>query len=80
MARIKTITALLQSPYAPPAFLMLFPILALYLISIVQWSAARKLMQAATQNSTIIAIIGKLSPIIACGMAIHVPSELPGWI
>ena len=33
-------------------------------------------MQAAALNSTIIAIIGKLSPIIACALAIHVPSEL----
>ena len=50
--------------------------LAWYLIIIVQWSAGRKLRQAATQKSTIIAIIGKLSPIIACALAIHVPSEL----
>ena len=33
-------------------------------------------MQAAALNSTIIAIIGKLSPIIACALAIDVPSEL----
>ena len=53
--------------------------LALYLIIIVQWSVTavgRKLRQAATQTSTIIAIIVKLSPIIACALAIHVESEL----
>ena len=50
--------------------------LAWYLIIIVQWSAGRKLRQAATQKGTIIAIIGKLSTIIACALAIHVPSEL----
>ena len=55
---------------------MLFLMLALYLIIIVQWSAGRKLIQVATLNSTIPAIIGKLSPIIACALALHVPSEL----
>ena len=50
--------------------------LALYLIIIVQWSVGRKLRQAATQTSTIIAIIVKISPIIACALAIHVVSEL----
>ena len=55
---------------------MLFLMLALYLIIIVQWSAGRKLMQASTQKSTIIAIIGKLSPIIECALVIYVPSEL----
>ena len=39
-------------------------------------SEGRKLRQAATHKGTIIAIIGKLSPIRACGLAIHVPSEL----
>ena len=47
-----------------------------YLIIIVQWSAGRKLRQAATQKGTIIAIIGKLSTIIVGALAIHVPSEL----
>jgi len=50
--------------------------LAWYLIIIVQWSAGRKLRQAATQKGTIIAIIGKLSTIIVSALAIHVPSEL----
>ncbi len=54
--------------------------LALYLIIMVtvQWSVGRKLRQAATQpeTSTIIAIIVKISPIIACALAIHVVSEL----
>ena len=55
---------------------MLFLMLVLYLIIIVQWSAGHRLMQAATLNSTIIALIGKLSPIIACALALQVPSEL----
>ena len=62
----------MRSPYATPVF----PMLALHLVIIVQWSAGRKLRQAATEKSTIIAIIVKLSPIIACALAIHVPSEL----
>ena len=64
----------MRSPFVTPAFSML----ALYLIIIVQWSASvgRKLRQAATQTSTIIAIIVKISPIIACALAIHVESEL----
>ena len=71
-ARIETITAHMRSPFVTPAFSML----ALYLIIIVQWSVGRKLLQAATQTSTIIAIIVKISPIIACALAIHVESEL----
>ena len=70
--RIETITAHIRSPFVTPAFSML----ALYLIIIVQWSVGRKLRQAATQTSTIIAIIGKISPIIAGALAIHVESEL----
>ena len=50
--------------------------LAWYLIIVFQWYARRKLRQAATQKRTIIAIIGKLSTIIVCALAIDVPSEL----
>ena len=62
----------MRSPFVTPAFSML----ALYLIIIVQWSVGRKLRKAATQTSTIIAIIVKISLIIACALAIHVESEL----
>ena len=62
----------MESAYATPAF----PMLAWYLIIIIQWSAGCKLRQAATQKRTIIAIIGKLSTIIVCALAIDVPSEL----
>ena len=62
----------MRSPFVTPAFSML----ALYLIIIVQWSVGRKLQKAATQTSTIIAIIVKISPIIAGALAIHVESEL----
>ena len=62
----------MELPKATPAF----PMLAWYLIIIVQWSAGRKLRQAATQKGTIIAIIGKLSTILVSALAVHVPSEL----